>query len=109
MAAGFLREGIVPRAYQSSIASSALALGNTLVVLPTGLGKTLVAFLVMGGRLQGGRVVFLAPTKPLVRQHHKTFLEMSNFPSGDTALITGEIPPKKREEMWGQKVCFIVL
>ena len=106
MAIPFLRDGIIPRVYQSSIASSALAHGNTLVVLPTGLGKTLVAFLVMEGKLQTGRVVFLAPTKPLVRQHHKTFLEMTNFPEEETALITGEIPPKNREEMWKRKACF---
>jgi len=106
MTPSFLREGIVPRAYQSSIAASALARGSTLVVLPTGLGKTLVAFLVMEGMLQKGRVVFLAPTKPLVRQHHRTFLEMTNFPEEGTALITGEIAPKKREEMWRRKACF---
>ncbi|MFA5929915.1 MAG: helicase-related protein [Candidatus Micrarchaeia archaeon] len=104
--APFLREGIIPRAYQSAIAASALARGNTLVVLPTGLGKTLVAFLVMEERLKAGRVVFLAPTKPLVRQHHKTFLEMTNFPEEGTALITGEVAPKKREGMWKRKACF---
>jgi len=103
---GFLKEGIKPRDYQSAIAASALSGGNTLVVLPTGMGKTLVAFLVMEGRLQSGRVAFLAPTKPLVRQHHKTFLEMCEFDEGQTALITGEIAPKKREELWGRKVCF---
>jgi len=106
MPANFLREGTVPRAYQSAISASALAQGNTLVVLPTGLGKTLVAFLVMEGKLQSGRAVFLAPTKPLVRQHHRTFLEMTNFPEEDAALITGEISPKKRTEMWKRKVCF---
>jgi len=104
--APFLREGIAPREYQSAIAASALARGNTLVVLPTGLGKTLVAFLVMEERLKTGRVVFLAPTKPLVRQHHRTFLEMTGFPEGETALITGEIPPKGREAMWKRKACF---
>ncbi|MFA6328655.1 MAG: helicase-related protein [Candidatus Micrarchaeia archaeon] len=104
--APFLREGITPRAYQSAIAASALARGNTLVVLPTGLGKTLVAFLVMEGCVGKGRAVFLAPTKPLVRQHHRTFLEMTNFPEADTALITGEISPKNREGMWKRKVCF---
>ncbi|MFA6213860.1 MAG: helicase-related protein [Candidatus Micrarchaeia archaeon] len=106
MAPPFLREGISPRAYQSSIAASALARGNTLVVLPTGIGKTLIAFLVMGERMKQGRVVFLAPTKPLVRQHHRTFLEMTSFPEGDTALITGEIPPARRVEMWKRKACF---
>jgi Fanconi anemia group M protein len=102
----FLKEGIVPREYQSAIAQGALEKGNTLVVLPTGMGKTLVAFLVMQGVAGKGRMVFLAPTKPLVRQHHKTFLEMTLVPQEKTALITGEIPPKKRTEMWKQDVCF---
>jgi len=104
--ASFLRPGIAPRAYQSAIAQSALAHGNTLVVLPTGMGKTLVAFLVMEGCIGKGRVVFLAPTKPLVAQHHKSFLEMCDFPGGQAAVITGETPPKGREGLWKRRVCF---
>ena len=105
-AEGFLKEGIIPRAYQSAIANSALKNGNTLVVLPTGLGKTLIAFLIIQEKVKAGRIFFLAPTKPLVQQHHRTFLEMTSFPEGDTALITGEISPKKRGECWKKKVCF---
>ena len=67
-----IRDGaIVPREYQTKIASSALK-SNTLVVLPTGLGKTIVALLVSDSRLQSGdsaKVLFLAPTKPLADQH----------------------------------------
>ncbi len=104
--AGIIRPGILPRAYQLAIASSALAKGNTLVVLPTGLGKTLIAFLVIEGRINGGRVIFLAPTKPLVSQHHRTFLESADFLEQDCSLITGEVAPKKREELWKRRVCF---
>ena len=104
--ASFLRAGIAPRDYQSAIAQSALAHGNTLVVLPTGMGKTLVAFLAMEGCIGKGRVVFLAPTKPLVAQHHRTFLEMCDFPEEQTAIVTGEISPKKREELWQRRACF---
>ena len=102
----FLKQGIIPRAYQSAIAESALSKGNTLVVLPTGLGKTLVAFLVIEKKMREGRVAFLAPTKPLVQQHHRTFLEMTNVPEGETSLITGEVSPKKRAELWKRRVCF---
>ncbi|VVC02323.1 ATP-dependent RNA helicase SrmB [uncultured archaeon] len=102
----FLKPGIIPRAYQSAIAHSALSRGNTLVVLPTGLGKTLVAFLVMEKKLQEGRVAFLAPTKPIVQQHYRTFLEMTNVPESEAALITGEVSPKKRMELWARKACF---
>ena len=103
---GFLKEHVSPRAYQLAIAQSALRRGNTLVVLPTGLGKTLIAFLVMQEKLPSGRVFFLAPTKPLVQQHYRTFLETTNFPAESTALITGEVPPKKRAEMWKKSACF---
>ncbi len=103
---GFLRKGITPRAYQRAIAGSALASGNTLVVLPTGLGKTLIAFLVIEEKVKQGRAVFLAPTKPLVQQHHRTFLELTHFPGEETALITGEVQPKNREKMWNKRVCF---
>ena len=102
----FLKEGILPRAYQSAIAASTLRNGNTLVVLPTGLGKTLIAFLVMGEQVEKGRIFFLAPTKPLVRQHHTTFLSMCNFPEEETALITGEISPKNRVELWKKRIIF---
>jgi Fanconi anemia group M protein len=70
------------------------------------MGKTLIAFLLMGERLKSGRVAFLAPTRPLVAQHQKSFLELTETPEESTALITGEISPKKRKELWARQVCF---
>ncbi|RHY43535.1 hypothetical protein DYB38_011796, partial [Aphanomyces astaci] len=58
------------RAYQQSISRAAL-LQNTLVCLPTGLGKTLIAAVVMFNFYRWfprGKIVFMAPTKPLVSQ-----------------------------------------
>jgi hypothetical protein len=58
------------RDYQYDIASTAL-LHNTLVVLPTGLGKTLIAAVVMFNFYRwfpNGKILFLAPTRPLVEQ-----------------------------------------
>ena len=106
MGESFLKEGITPRLYQSAIAESALSKGNTLVVLPTGLGKTLIAFLLIEKKMREGRVAFLAPTKPLVQQHYRTFLSMTNVPESEVSLITGEISPKKRVDAWNRKVCF---
>ena len=62
------------RQYQLAIAMRALE-GNTMVVLPTGLGKTAVALLVAASRLKepGSRVLMLAPTKPLAEQHFQYF------------------------------------
>lgn len=106
MPESLLKPSIVPRAYQLAIARSALSKGNTLVVLPTGLGKTLVAFLVIQEQAEKGRIFFLAPTKPLVRQHQQSFLQLTSFPEEDTALITGEITPKNRIALWKRRIIF---
>lgn len=89
------------RSYQLSLAASAL-LKNTLVVLPTGLGKTVVALLVIASRLhnKGGKVLFLAPTKPLVEQHASFLKRTLNVEEDKIVSFTGEIPPEKREKMY---------
>ncbi|MFP4175248.1 MAG: DEAD/DEAH box helicase, partial [Halobacteriales archaeon] len=66
-----LQDGVVEhRMYQLQLSSAALA-EPSLIVLPTGAGKTTVALLVTAARLnrEGGKSLFLAPTKPLVEQH----------------------------------------
>ncbi|MDP2766709.1 MAG: DEAD/DEAH box helicase, partial [Candidatus Methanoperedens sp.] len=73
---------------------------STLVVLPTGLGKTIVALLVMVSRLPKGKVLLLSPTKPLVEQHAAFFKGTLNIPPENIALLTGNTPPHKRETLW---------
>ena len=65
---------IEKREYQLSIAMKALD-ASTMVILPTGLGKTAVALLTAAFRLynEWGKVLMLAPTKPLVEQHLRYF------------------------------------
>jgi len=93
------------RVYQVALAESAVR-ASTMIVLPTGLGKTVVALLVIANRLQeDGRVIFLAPTKPLVEQHAE-FLRSHLL--AETTIFTGEIPPEKRMELWKQKQQAIV-
>ncbi len=48
---GILNDSINPRDYQKNIAQSASE-KNTLVVLPTGMGKTLISLLVASDRLE---------------------------------------------------------
>ncbi|MEM3555482.1 MAG: helicase-related protein [Candidatus Micrarchaeia archaeon] len=97
----FRYERIAPREYQRRIAENVLAKGNSLVILPTGLGKTAIALLVADRYLQEGkRVLFLAPTKPLCEQHRKSFEELMKLESGDVVLITGELNAEKRRGMW---------
>jgi Fanconi anemia group M protein len=101
-------ESIEAREYQLAIAMRALE-GNTMVVLPTGLGKTAVALLVAASRLHnlGGKVLMLAPTKPLVEQHLRFFeryLIPPSIPNGISCeplvMFTGESPHERREERW---------
>lgn len=63
---------LTPRAYQLAIYNSIIQNGNTLVVLPTGLGKTLIAVMLIRDKMKEGKVLFLTPTKPLAKQHLKS-------------------------------------
>ena len=88
------------RDYQANIAEVASG-DNTLVVLPTGLGKTFVAILVAEKRLAAmgdGKVLVLAPTRPLVIQHYKAFTE--HFRDAASNHMTGQVPPEMREKLW---------
>ncbi|MFH1328045.1 MAG: DEAD/DEAH box helicase [Candidatus Bathyarchaeota archaeon] len=86
------------RHYQDNIVEMCLK-GNTLVVIPTGLGKTFIAALVAAHRLQRyseGRCFMLAPTKPLILQHARVFESILKIDEKDFCIFTGEIPPSKR-------------
>lgn len=89
------------RLYQLDLTSRALS-SPTLVVLPTGLGKTIVALLVIASRLEkaGGKALILSPTKPLVEQHADFFRKVMNIPEDEILTFTGSIPPAQREELW---------
>lgn len=90
------------REYQKRISETA-ATANTLVVLPTGLGKTLIAVLVARHRLaeaSGSKIVVLAPTKPLVMQHYGTFKRLLGLPEKQMAALTGTVEPGERELLW---------
>ncbi|MEM3466070.1 MAG: ERCC4 domain-containing protein, partial [Candidatus Jordarchaeales archaeon] len=71
---------------------------STLVVLPTGLGKTVIALLVAAEKLRTseGVCVVLAPTKPLVEQHYNFFKDCLRIDPDLLALWTGETPVAKR-------------
>ncbi|MFB6174570.1 MAG: DEAD/DEAH box helicase [Candidatus Nanohalobium sp.] len=93
------------RAYQEVIAASA-SNKNTLVVLPTGLGKTVIAAMVASQKLKNGKVLFMAPTKPLVEQHLKEFDTLLNVDKSQMQIMTGETRPDKRYELWQEKKIF---
>jgi Fanconi anemia group M protein len=90
------------RLYQEVIFASAIN-QNTLVVLPTGLGKTVIAVVLSAYCLEKdpqGKVVMLAPTRPLVGQHHQRFSEMLLIVPEKIQIVTGETPVPKRTEIW---------
>ncbi|MEW5996816.1 MAG: DEAD/DEAH box helicase family protein [Candidatus Micrarchaeota archaeon] len=95
-----------PRAYQAQIIDSVKRNGNTLVVLPTGLGKTLIALSLMEKTIsEGGNALFLTPTKPLARQHAATIQNTLDLAQSDVAFVTGEIPGHKRQALYSSKIC----
>lgn len=90
---------LIPRAYQLAIYNSILRNGNTLVVLPTGLGKTLIGLLLIKEKLLQGPCLFLTPTKPLAKQHAETINSSLKL---DVCLVSGEISPEKRRELYNK-------
>ena len=90
------------REYQKDISNSALN-KNTLVILPTALGKTIISLLVCINTLynyRDKRVLVLAPTRPLVYQHWNSFISNIKLPNEQTAVVTGRIPPYARIMRW---------
>ncbi|WP_340820281.1 DEAD/DEAH box helicase [Methanolobus sp. WCC4] len=96
-------DAVEQRLYQLDLAGKALDT-STLVVLPTGLGKTIISLLVMASRLEkyDGKVMVLSPTKPLVEQHASFFRNVFNLPEEEVLTFTGSISPDKRAELWEQ-------
>lgn len=94
-----------PRLYQETILATA-ATKNTLVVIPTGMGKTGIAMLLCAQRLAQhptSQIIILAPTKPLVDQHIQTFQKHFTLDDDAFAVFTGDIAPDKRATLFSQK------
>ncbi|MGD0728634.1 MAG: DEAD/DEAH box helicase [Candidatus Micrarchaeaceae archaeon] len=93
-------ENLQPRAYQINIIKSLYNGRSTLVVLPTGLGKTLIAVFAIAHALHDGKkAVILAPTKPLSEQHYQSLSKLLNMEQEKILLLTGSISKSKREEL----------
>ncbi|XP_045704485.1 Fanconi anemia group M protein [Phyllostomus hastatus] len=93
------------RDYQLHISRAALFC-NTLVCLPTGLGKTFIAAVVMYNFYRwfpSGKVVFMAPTKPLVTQQIEACYRVMGIPQSHMAEMTGSTQASTRKEIWCNK------
>src|ERR671910_764199 len=98
-------ENIEFRAYQKNIANSAYN-KNTLVILPTALGKTVIAILVSAHALYNHRrkrVLVIAPTRPLVVQHMKSFFSVLKILQDRLTEVTGKTLPLPRAAIWNNK------
>jgi len=95
-----LRDGVEARAYQLIAAKQAIS-GSTLLVMPTGLGKTAVQWMAMAESLDGpGKIVLVAPTTGLVAQQARMAREFINLDSDKIVTLTGQDRPAKRETIW---------
>ena len=97
------------RIYQKVIVGMALS-KNTLCVLGTGLGKTAIATLTIAEMLYrkgNGKVLIVAPSRPLVEQHSESLKKFLNIDESKIVVLTGKIPPSKREKLWKEGQVFI--
>ncbi|MEA3229430.1 MAG: DEAD/DEAH box helicase [archaeon] len=104
------KDKIERRKYQENIIASC-ANKNSLVVLPTGIGKTIIAIGIIAHRinkLKNTKALVMAPTKPLVEQHLKSFSDlMDTEKAGPFEILTGKVAPKKRGDIYkNSKIIF---
>lgn len=98
------------RDYQYSIVARGLY-HNMLVALPTGLGKTFIAAVIMLNWFRwttDAQIVFVAPTKPLVSQQVKACFGIAGIPPSVTTMLTGGTAPGLRAEEWLSKRVFFM-
>ncbi|MBU5678293.1 MAG: DEAD/DEAH box helicase [Candidatus Aenigmarchaeota archaeon] len=96
-----IENSIEKREYQERIAEIA-SRKNTLCVLPTAMGKTIIALLTATkilDRRANKKILFLAPTRPLVEQHKKTFERFLKL-GLELVSITGKIRSEKRVDFY---------
>lgn len=94
------KDSIEARLYQQLLAGDVLKKGNTMIVAPTALGKTIVAVLVASDRLEkvkNSKILILSPSKPLAIQHESSFKEFLTVPC---TSITGAVKTDERVKRW---------
>jgi len=104
----FLRDGIEARGYQIA-ATQACIRCSTLLVMPTGFGKTAVQWNCIADALDSGieKIVITAPTVGLVEQQRRMILERIKIDPDVVRTYTGSDRPAKRGEIWGQATIII--
>lgn len=96
------------RGYQKAAVEKAL-FNNAMIVLPTGFGKTFIAAVVMYNFYRWypqGKLIFVAPTRPLVAQQITECKKISGIPPSDCIELTGSTAKEKRISLWKTKRVF---
>lgn len=81
---------------------------NLLCAIPTGMGKTFIASTVMLNYYRWfpkSKIIFMAPTRPLVAQQIQACLGVTNIDSNDTAILLDKTR-RNRPEIWNNKRVF---
>lgn len=94
------------RDYQFNIIEKSFY-NNMLVALPTGLGKTFIAATVILNYYRWfpqGKIIFMAPTKPLVAQQVKACFDIIGL--RDQFAILLDKAKKNRQPIWDEKQIF---
>ncbi|MFH0876027.1 MAG: DEAD/DEAH box helicase [archaeon] len=94
-------KNFTPRLYQQTILANCIE-KNTLVVLPTGLGKTNVFLMLAASRLKNypdSKIMLLGPTRPLISQYYEAFKKYFEIDESVMAVFTGDVSPEKRAEI----------
>ena len=104
----FLRDGIEARAYQIA-ATQACIRCSTLLVMPTGFGKTAVQWNCIADALDSGveKIVITAPTVGLVEQQRRMILERLRIDAESVRTYTGSDRPAKRGDIWNEGTIII--
>ncbi|EEB07593.1 ATP-dependent 3' to 5' DNA helicase [Schizosaccharomyces japonicus yFS275] len=111
LAAHWIYPTCVPlRQYQYNFSASAL-FNNVLLALPTGLGKTFIAAVVMMNYYRWfpqSNIAFLAPTKPLLYQQMQACIHLTGIPESSIVELNGEVKPELRKQLFRDKRVFFV-
>lgn len=83
---------------------------DTMIILPTGLGKTIIMVMAAAHFLHkfpNQQIIITAPTKPLIDQHYGTFVDLLDIEDSSIMLLDGSIAPAKRTAIWDTKKIII--
>ena len=97
----FLKDGVEARGYQLRSLERILSF-SSLMVMPTGFGKTAVEWMTMAEFLRNGaqKIVLIAPTTGLVDQQMTMAKERLNLAEERIIAYTGDTGPDKRKALW---------